>query len=163
MQITWANILEDLYGVRLDKEKVSRWIVLIQEPDAVGDISEAELCEVLRWVRKKREGDQRRQRPTLETLIGWVKWYRKEQAAARRGWRHDTDEGIIGLCKSAMLKAKTNFDRWNIMCDPNIYADAHRSTTVDECRELETWAQSRWPEFEMPTFTELTGEVVRAT
>ena len=55
----------------------------------------------------------------------------------------DSNE-IIALTRRAMLRADTWLERWNIMCDPDVYAGASRPVTLDECRTLEEWARNRW-------------------
>ena len=138
--LRWFDLFREYYGVNLTRDRAATWMRLMNEPDALSDVTEDELCDVLRWVRKKREGDEYRKAPTLEELIGWVKWYRKSKAEARRGVTSGMD-GNIGRIKEMMLKAPDGDTRWDIMCDEG---------TVPECDILYRWARGRWPDFGMP-------------
>ena len=138
--LRWFDLFREYYGVNLTRDRAATWMRLMNEPDALSDVTEDELCDVLRWVRKKREGDEYRKAPTLEILIGWVKWYRKSKAEARRGVISGMD-GNIGRIKEMMLKAPDGDTRWDIMCDEG---------TVFECDVLYRWARGRWPDFGMP-------------
>jgi len=159
-EIRWFDLLREFFGVNLPVDRAATWVRLMNEPDALSDASEDELCDVLRWVRKKREGDEYRKNPTLEMLIGWVKWYRKIKAEARRGVT-DGDDGFLGHIKNAMLKAEDNDERWEIMCDPTEYgASSNRDTTASECDRLCAWAKTRWPDFGPPQFYPLPLEKI---
>lgn len=137
MNVTWVNLMDDFFGVRISDEKANRWVYLLQQNDALGeDLTEEDLVETLKWVRKQREGDQYRKQPTLETLIGWVKWWRKEQAAWRRGNEPITG---IGRIKAAMLRARDTAERWEILCESK--AD------FAIMQELDRWAEQRWPAY----------------
>jgi hypothetical protein len=164
MEITWRDLMEDYFGVRLSADKATRWLRLMAEPDAIGSgVSPDELKRVVVWVRKKREGDEYRKTPTLETLIGWVKWYRKETAAARRGYRQDSAEGLVDAVKQAMLKAPDHDARLTLLYDglPREPTDeerrlmrdlnfpAPRRTLPAPVRaHLRTWLRQRWPDWE---------------
>ena len=141
---TWTELMEDFFGVRLSDDKAARWVKLIRDPDAIGtSANEAELCEVLRFVRKQREGESERRAPTLETLIGWVKWYRKN-TRARRGGYSDNDqshEAKMSRCKASMLRSADHSARWEILCD------GHGVGDVLGCQELMAWAATRWPDW----------------
>lgn len=135
----WYDLLREFFGVNLTQDRVAMWVKLLHEPDALGrDLAEDDLCAVLRWVRKQREGEHGRKPPTLETLIGWVKWFRKEQAAARRGYMpgsHDST-GRIAAARQAMLRAKSHGERWNLLCE--------MSKSQHECQVLDAWAAQKW-------------------
>ena len=148
----WHDILSEFYGVKLDKRRAVIWLQEMREEDALGRVTEEELCSTLRWVRKQREGEERRRIPTLEMVIGWVKWYRKEMAASRRGYSHQDD--VVGAVKAEMLKAGDHETRWNILCDPcsaGLLRSFERSTTDHECAELDDWAAARWPDWRAAT------------
>jgi len=136
----WFDLIREYFGVNLTADRAQIWVKLMKEPDALTDVTETELCDVLRWVRKKREGDENRKTPNLEMLIGWVKWYRKTKAAERRGIV-DGPDGNIGRIKSMMLKAESLDEKWDIMCNEG---------TVPEGDILYKWALRRWPEFGKP-------------
>lgn len=149
IETRWFDLLREFFGVTLSEDRAIRWLKLLKEPDAIGDVGEKELEQVLRWVRKQREGEENRKTPNLEMLIGWIKWYRKEQAGQRRGYRSNTDQGIMGAVKSAMLNAKSHFLRWDIMCDPvGLGVRVERRTTIEECEVLDRWAGTQWPDWE---------------
>lgn len=137
----WFDLLREFFGVNLNTDRAATWVRLLKEPDALPDVTETELCNVLRWVRKQREGDSERRVPTLETLIGWVKWYRKESAIARRGYKAGDPNGFTAVVKAKMRQADTNAKRWDIMCDPRGVAGLELDTTVMECDELMAWAE----------------------
>jgi len=66
-----------------------------------------------------------------------------------------TPEGFVNFVKSRMLRATTFADRWNIMCSPDLYAGAERTTTGEECDTLHVWASGEWEEWHRPTLEEI--------
>jgi len=56
-----------------------------------------------------------------------------------------------------MLQAKTFADRWNIMCSPDLYCGAERTTNGDECNALYAWACGQWDEFHKPSMDEISA------
>jgi hypothetical protein len=139
MNIQWFELMEDYFGVLLSQRKAERWIYLLQQNDALGgNLTEQDLIDTLTWVRKQREGDKNRKIPTLEMLIGWVKWYRKEQAAARRGYNNDGS--LVGQIKNEMLRAPDHVKRWDILCESAL--------TYLETVEVDEWATRRWRDWE---------------
>jgi|GEM_PF-4540323 len=146
--IHWYELLTEVFGINLNERRAMIWLQEMRAEDALGRITEDELCSALRWVRKQREGEQYRRTPTLEMVIGWVKWYRKEMAGDHRGYRNESN--FVGLLKAEMLKAKDHKTRWNIMCDPCncLPGGAKRYTSLEECGELDSWAATRWPDWD---------------
>ena len=94
--IRWFDLMREFYGVNLTADRAVTWLRLLKEPDAVTDTDEDEICNVLRWVRKKRENDGYKTKPNLEALIMWIRWYRKEH-----NWRNKEgapEEQTCGIC-----------------------------------------------------------------
>lgn len=141
----WVGYLEDWFGVRATYgDKWQRWLTWMAESDGLGnEPSGNEILEALKHAHKK--GSQAGDKFTVARLISWIKWYRKEQAAARHGYSPDSAEGNFGRIKNDMLHAETWRDRWNALCgDP----DSRPRRNINECRELEMWARDRWPDWD---------------
>jgi len=98
--VKWFELLRAYYGKALSGQEVDTWIKLLREPDAVTDITEAELCEVIRWKRKQRESGEteRQERPTLERLIWWIRMYRKQRREKLRP-ANERETSDCGLCE----------------------------------------------------------------
>lgn len=135
--IEWYDLMREYFGVSLSVDRAALWIKLLKERDALPDLSTDELCNVLRWVRKQREGDANRKTPTLEMLIGWVKWYRKEHAINRTGYSVATSEGFVAMVWGQMQHSKGDCGRiWDIACAPHIIIGAPRDSTLQETATL---------------------------
>jgi len=139
MQITWYDVMTEVFGLKLTEERASKWLSLLSEPDAIPDVSEDELCNVLRWARQKREHDKIKKLPTIEMLIMWVRWYRKEQRIERYGASH-TSCPLVTQIQSEMRDAHDHAARWDLMCDG--------AKTVNQCHELDAWARQEWSDWE---------------
>ena len=146
---TWYQVLEDFYGTKLTDEKATRWINWMK--DEKMNITGEELKRVLLWVHRRLPGDEKKY-PTVSHLISWVRWYRKEAAAAGRR-RPGMPDPTIARIRQHMLEAKDHRQRWNIMCSPDRYIDEDmRVPTPQELQQLERWAKVQWPDFSRPTF-----------
>ncbi len=132
--LKWYEIMREHFGVHLTEARAQIWVQEMCLPDALKHITDFELGEVLHWVRKKREGQENRQTPTLEMLIGWVKWYRKEHARYRNGKK----QYDLGELKAMMQKAGTHTERWNILCN--------LAPSVEAAFLLDEWAARVWGE-----------------
>jgi hypothetical protein len=148
MEPRWFELMREYFGVNLTADRVGTWLKLLNAPDGCRDVTEDELCRVIRWVRQKRERDGEHQKaPTLETLIMWVRWYRKDEAANRRGYNPASPEGYIPAIKALLLAAKDTEERLDIMYEPQKYMETDRDRTVSDWWALYRWCAEKWPKF----------------
>lgn len=163
---TWYDELEDRIGIRVFEPKAHRWEAILKAKECDGGLeaftdhqlsvpgrAAEELRDCVIWLSKQRV--QVPERFTVERLFSWLRWYRKERAGERHGFTQDTPQGFINFVKSKMVSATRYIDRWNILCSPEIYANASRTTTKEECDELNKWAETRWRDWHMATAEEL--------
>ena len=133
----WHEKLEALYGVKMTEAKARQWYELISE--LTNGVTPALLESVVSWSTSKRQKDDRA--PTVEKLISWVKWYRKEQAQVRHGsYPANSRDGRMARIKDLMEHAKSWTERWNYLCD--------ECKDINECYEMDAWARGRWPDWE---------------
>ena len=62
------------------------------------------------------------------------------------------------MLKSRILNAGTHMERWNILCDPQIYCGASRTTSVEECVILEDFCKEKYADYKRPTIDDLITE-----
>ena len=64
----------------------------------------------------------------------------------RRGgaYKEDSKEGFLNAVWGRMVAASSMIDRWNAMCSPDHYCRLQRTTTNEECMELERRAINKW-------------------
>lgn len=134
----WVSYLEDMMGFRLYGDKWQRWKKWIaDETEGLGeDVHDSEILATLRFVRGKKEAVP--EKFTVEKLMSWIKWYRKEECAARKGWRTDTPIGKLRERKYRIGQAETWLERWEIVCEPD---------TAEECQQLDAYCRECWPEW----------------
>lgn len=137
-QPEWVSYLEDMMGVRLYDDKWQRWKRWIADTaDGLGeDVRDSEILATLRFIHSKKEPVP--DKFTVKKLISWIKWYRKEECAARKGYRTDTPEGKFRERKYRIGEAKTWLERWEIVCEPN---------SDEECQQLDDYCRQLWPEW----------------
>jgi len=85
--LSWHDMLHEYYGVYMPKGRPELWMQLLQErsPSGCGPhTTPEEVAEAIRWVREKRasERDDKKVDVDLNTLIIWVRWYRKNQRSS---------------------------------------------------------------------------------
>jgi len=79
--LRWHDMLHEYYGVFMGKGRPDIWLKLIREPDGCGcHTTESEIVEAIKWVREKLryDDDGGKKQVTLDTLIMWIRWRRKE-------------------------------------------------------------------------------------
>ena len=135
-EIHWFDLFREYYGVALDADRATLWVK--EMSTTVKKITEAELCDVIRWARAKREAEVFSRPPTLEVLIRWIKWFRKEKATGRESgdWKRTYQD-----IKQDMVDAKDPVERWDILCS---------CKDVKMCERLDDWARDLWPGFGPP-------------
>jgi hypothetical protein len=134
----WVDYLEDCLGVRLYGDKWERWKIWIADEDGLGQVvSDNELLAVLKFV--KGQGEKAPDNMNVDKLMSWIKWYRKESAAERRGYAPDSEQGILLDRQARIRNAESWTDRWNVVCEPK---------TVGECEELESWCKREYPKWD---------------
>lgn len=142
--LSWTAIMQDWHGIIFKTETAERWEKWLQaEVDATAE----DMAKALYWASKTQDFKFNSARaPTVAEYIMVIRWYRKEQAAGRRGgaYTEDSKEGFINAVWGRMVAANSMLDRWNAMCSPEHYCGMRRSTTADECVELEQRAHQRW-------------------
>ena len=162
--VQWHELLSEYFGVYMTPAKADTWFRLLMEPDGLPDTNPDELCAAIRFVRAKRAEEnakaergpdserQRRTKPTLESLIGWVRWYRADRAAERHGLSANTPGGFRAALKAAIANAPDDETRWQILCSPRHYGfpdygmtDSQLPMTQEQEFELGLWTFSRWP------------------
>ena len=163
VDVSWNVLLHDYFKMNLDAGEINRWPMLISED--LGGVTESELCSAIRFAQANRRNDDRQynKKPDIETLEIWVKWYRKNRRMERDGTLSAcTQDGFIAMLKGRILNAGSNMERRNILCDPQIYCGAKRTTTFEECQILEAFCESKYKDWKRPTIDDLIAEYARA-
>ena len=153
----WAKAVREYFGVYMSHQRAIDWLAFWEE-EGLRVNNTSEILEAIKFAR--RQNAQRKDgREWMEQIAMWIRWYRKEQAANRRGGAYsvDTPEGFLNAVWGRMLDAQTHLDRWNIICSPEHYCGFPRCTTLDECKYLESRARERWKDWRRPTQEELEG------
>jgi hypothetical protein len=109
---------------------------------------ENELADVVDWM----AGPESNQKfaPSLREFM--IAVYTRRKAGRQESQGYEPGESIEADCKAAMVKAGTHRQRWNILCQPSLYAGLERDTTSEECVALHAWACKRWPDYEEATY-----------
>jgi len=143
---TWADDLEDRMGIKLYGNKGQRFLAILNAPlDEDGmdaNTNDMELSRMVAWLAAK-DDVRKPDVLTVETVFGWLKWYRKTRAGERRGFAPDTGDGFMPAVKAAMIRADSAVERWDIMCGA-LEAGLPRNATLDEIKELDAWAERRF-------------------
>ena len=109
--------------------------------------NEGELADAVRYM----AGPDGRQAkcPTLREVIIAVRVLRKNRESSINGMQPGQDP--VSDVKTAMLKARTWIDRWNIMCQASFYSDTTRDLELQEIEAVNLWASQRWNEWDEQT------------
>lgn len=107
------------------------------------------LVQTMRWMTS--QGQSWPKSPTGRELAMAYKMHAKRGV----GSPAHTPEGFINFIKTKMRAASCFKDRWNILCSPETYCGASRTTTNDECNVLHGWATAQWPDWHKPDFAEI--------
>ncbi len=159
MNSLWNDLLRDYFKVDLDTDEIARWY---EELNEELHTSPTELKGAIHFAGTHKEKNRFDGKPTLQDLMIWVKWYRKNRREERDGtFSASTQEGFIAMLKSKMLNAASHMDRWNILCQPKHYCNAQRDTTYDECCLLEEWLEQKYKDWRRPTMQELEEQYKR--
>jgi hypothetical protein len=142
--VQWGRRLEDRIGITMYGNKAERFLNELNRAEEDGgfgaDTTDAELCGMVTFI--DGQGTRKPDSLTVKQVFSWIKWYRKETAAWRRGYREDTPQGFVRMVQAKMRLAPNSEAAWNIMCSPSKFAGAGRDTTTEECRSIESWACS---------------------
>jgi hypothetical protein len=106
-------------------------------PVGVGAVTDNEIVAAIRFARaKEASGEKHRKKgeATLNDLIMWIRWQRKEERENRRGHDLDTTAGSMDHQKNRMLRAKSWEERWEILCESHYLM----------CEPLDAWATEYW-------------------
>lgn len=114
--VSWDKLLHEYYGVYMPKGRPELWLQLIREapPSGCGShTTESEIAEAIKWVRTKKSADRddTKINMDLNTLIIWVRWYRKSK-------RNDND----GLGEVVQSKCGVCDNGW-VLCWLNLPAN----------------------------------------
>ena len=108
----WAELLHEYYGVYLTQGRVSLWLAELRRSTQDGGTgpgtSDDELCRAVRFYRAKSdknasEDTRRKKEATLDDLIMWVRWMRKEDRE-RRG-SPGSEDGACSACLDGWVTA----------------------------------------------------------
>lgn len=140
----WPVVLEDYFGLTLADEKAERWTThFARDMNASG----ADIADALLWAAQNR-WKRSSAKPTVEDIEIWIKQYRKERSIKSLGYRESDPQGFLNMVWGAMLRAPNNRERWEILCSPELVMRAHRTTTREECDELNQRAENEWPDWD---------------
>lgn len=136
---TWADDLEDRLGIKLYGDKMQRYEAILNAPVSDGgfaaNTTNDELRGMVRFLAEKNTGKP--EHITVEKIWSWLRWYRKERSAWRKGYKADTPAGFIAMVWGKMREASNDPLRvWNIACAPHLTIGASRDTTLAENRAL---------------------------
>lgn len=161
----WATYLEDRMGCRLWADKARRWELAMDassDQEGLGGCpSNIELIAVLQFARDKGKSADGL---TVDRLMGWVRWYRKDQREQREGMNgQGSAEEFVAWVKARMLRLADHRARWDAMCDPAGELGATRTTTAQECAAIDEWADERWEDWRTVTtaYRRELGEAIR--
>jgi hypothetical protein len=135
----WATLMQEYYGVYMTASRVHTWSTEIEQPApvGVGTITDVEIVAAIRFARaKEASGEKHRKKgeATLNDLIMWIRWQRKEERESRRGHDVDTTAGSMDHQKNRMLRAKSWEERWEILCESHYLM----------CEPIDAWATEYW-------------------
>jgi hypothetical protein len=157
---TWNDLLRDYFKVDLDTDEIARWY---EEVNNELHTSPTELENAIRFAATHKDWNKFDGKPALKDLMIWVKWYRKNRRMERDGTLSaSTKDGFIAMLKSRILNASSHMERRNILCDPQIYCGAKRTTTFEECQILEAFCEEKYKDWKRPTIDDLIAEYARA-
>jgi len=149
----WYDDIGETFGCVMTPHRAATWLEIIDE--GIPGISETELDQVARFIRKRPDIDKTR-RPSATNMISWIKWFRKESHAERYGYSRGTDEGAINAVWQAMTRAPDHEARWNLLVDggeplpPD--QDGHnqerRGWGNEQRHGLEIQARGRWSDWD---------------
>ncbi len=142
----WACALADYYGLHLHDSDVRRWWAeLTDGPEGIRNLSYHEAATAIRKQAMRRERGKYESKPTLRDLRIWILSNRKFKG----GEAETASEQFISRVKAKMLAEKDNDKKWEWLCAPDQFG-FERSTTIEECRILESWAFHQCPGFHRP-------------
>jgi hypothetical protein len=144
----WFELLHEYFGVYMTESRAKMWLVELRQSTQAGGTgpgtTEDELCQAIRFYRSKTgkgTGDEgrRKKETTLDDLIMWVRWMRKD-ARDRRGAPGDSD-GTCGICEDGWVTAWRNLPADNL--DMDSYFDAAEPCQVPcICDRGRHWMQT---------------------
>jgi len=98
-----------------------------------------EIMETVDW--QKSEGQSWKKPDSADSIIIAVRCYRKRGSYKEPpSSRKDLDPDRVNANARAMKAARTNLDRWKILCEG--------SPTLPECQRLDEWAENTFPDWE---------------
>lgn len=151
----WVRFLEGYCGVK-SYGKWRDWLdfIAVKPGGLTNEPTERELLETVKFVSS--QDDVSFADITARKLAGWVRWYRKEQAAGRHGYSRDTTEGGVDAVWQSMLRAPDFASRWELLVEGGEplppEADgkyqARPGWTKNHCKDLENRARRRWSDWD---------------
>jgi hypothetical protein len=106
--------------------------------------SEDELLQVVGWMAGP--DSQQKYAPSLRELIINVFVFRKQRDGGG-DVTYAGNSGFVDHVQRAMTQAQGWRERWNIMCQPSLYAGLNRDPDYDETLKLDSWAETKWKEW----------------
>ena len=150
----WVRYLEGYCGVKTYNAWRDWTDFITTGPGGLTECpSDRELLETVKFV--SGQDDVSFANINARKLAGWVKWYRKSDAAGRHGWNRETPEGNLDAVWQMMLRAHDFESRWELLCEGGepIAGDPIGRWTpggwgVRQCNELEARARNKWPDWD---------------
>jgi hypothetical protein len=105
-----------------------------------------ELCKVVEFMAGPES--QQKYSPSLREFVINIYQYRKHERGDVSANTAASYSRIIDDVKHAMRQASDFKTRWNIMCQPTLYAGLERDTNQDELSVLNAWACEVWHDWE---------------
>ena len=136
----WVGYLEDFFGVKMYGDKHERWLKWMSDSDGLGSEPNGTLIlNALKFAYDK--GKIAGDKFTVDRLMMWIRWYRKESAVKSLGtYPEGSREARLAKIKQLIRNARSWTERWNYLCE--------ETKNIDECHEIEHWARREWPQWD---------------
>jgi hypothetical protein len=152
--MTWADAYAANFK-KLQPFEVECWEAEMRE--RISDLREGEALKAVRTIAELvRTGQWKlRQMVSANHVISVIIRNRYEARTAHLCPPMSRQDEFLAYVKGKMRAANAFYMRWNIMCSPDIYAKAPRTTTAQECDILNAWAREMWDDWHRPTLDEI--------
>ena len=107
----WFDLMHEYFGVYMTEGRANMWLTELRQSTQSGGTgpgtTDDELCRAIRFYRSKTKNaadadNKRKKEATLDDLIMWVRWMRKEDRQSRENPNAD---GVCGICKDGWVTA----------------------------------------------------------
>lgn len=163
-QSPWSMVFKAQFGKPLDPGEVTVWENEF-DLEFDGHLTGPEINAAIRRIAADRARDYATGKskgtdyaPTCRSLIGAIKKMRWERSSNGHEYVIQTSaEAFVEDLKSRILAARTNTERWDLVCEPGnmVRRDGqwHKQPGGEkECAHLEAFARSHFPDFHRPSF-----------